>query len=84
MECFLHVAYKFEIKKWRVCGAVDKQAVKEKKIEIQLKLMEELGLVIDMSNANVFGTSNDGNTAHCFFRESEKNIKHYWSTKSYS
>ena len=37
---------------------VDKQAATEKKIEIQLKLMEEVGLVIDMPKSSGSGTSN--------------------------
>lgn len=61
-EFCLHVAYKFEIKKWQARTNKEKEQTKIRKINIQKGFRMELGLVVDHSKPG-FGSSKDGNTA---------------------
>lgn len=64
-EAFLHISYKLDIKSWKV--PKDKKALLEqRKIAIQDKLKQKLGLIVDVPKPE-FGTSNNGNTARRFF-----------------
>lgn len=69
-EYFIHVSYKINIKKWQVRSIEEKQEFELKKREIQQEFRNRLGLHIDKPKSGGSGTSNDGNTARCFFRNS--------------
>lgn len=69
MECLLHIAYKLEIRRWKVKTLDDQQSVDRRKEEIQVKFKQQLGLIVDMPKPG-FGSSNDGNTARRFFSNS--------------
>ncbi|PZC78080.1 hypothetical protein B5X24_HaOG202615 [Helicoverpa armigera] len=70
-ESILHVAYRLPVKKWNVRLTIEeKQAVENKKKEIQDKFREKLGLLVDIPKAN-FGNTNDGNTSRRFFENFE-------------
>lgn len=66
MECLLHVAYKLDVKKWRVTSDEDKTKMKLAKEKIQKMFREQTGLLVDYPKQGS-GTSNDGNTARRFF-----------------
>lgn len=68
MECCLHISYKLKTETWQARTAEDKAEVKRKKSEVQQKLKERLGLVVDIPKSGGSGTSNDGNTARRFFQ----------------
>lgn len=68
-ECCLHVAYKFEIKKWQG-REEDKEDVARRKKNIQQGFRDRLGLIVDQPKPG-YGSSNDGNTARSFFENSE-------------
>lgn len=52
-ESILHVAYRLPVKKWNVRLTIEeKQAVENKKKEIQDKFREKLGLLVDIPKAN--------------------------------
>ena len=70
-ECFLHVGYKLDIRKWQARTNEEKNAVKERKHGIQAKFKKMLHLNVDRPKAG-FGSSNDGNTARRFFENVEK------------
>lgn len=70
MECILHIAYRLDIKKWRVTAENEKQLMKNAKQRIQKEFREQSGLLIDYPKQGS-GTSNDGNTARRFFRDPE-------------
>ena len=67
MECFLHISYKLDLKKWRIPKS-EQPAVKKRKARIQKQLRDRLGLIVDMPRPGGSGTSNDGNTARRFFQ----------------
>lgn len=71
MECLLHIAYKLNTQKWQARTVNDKASVAATKQEIQDKLRNELGLIVDIPKAGGSGTSNDGNTARRFFSNEE-------------
>lgn len=69
MECILHIAYRINIKKWKVpskSGYKDK--MEEQKKKIQKDYREKTGLLLDITKQG-FGTTNDGNTAKRFFSD---------------
>ncbi|KAK3919944.1 Acetyl-coenzyme A synthetase, partial [Frankliniella fusca] len=68
MEMVLHIAYRLDIKRWRVISAAEKNAVQSRKDTIQDRFWKEEGLIIDIVKRG-HGTSNDGNTARRFFRK---------------
>lgn len=65
LECFLHIAYRIDIKCWKV-QKKDKERVEQRKRYIQEKLKEDLGLLVDIPKPGS-GTTNDGNSARIFF-----------------
>lgn len=69
-ECLLHVAYKLPIKKWQSRSEQDKTVVLETKKKIQAEFKNKMGLIVDKPKPG-FGSSNDGNTARRFFKNSE-------------
>ena len=69
-ECLLHIAYRLEIKKWQVRSAVEKEKVASRKKEIQIKFRTEMGLLVDVVKQG-HGTTNDGNTARRFFKNTD-------------
>ena len=71
VEYFLHVSYRLEIKQWQIRNPVDKEKLILRKRNIQSQFKEKLGLIVDKPKTGGCGTSNDGNTARIFFRNSE-------------
>ena len=71
MECILHISYRLDFKKWQARGE-DKDALKMKKKIVQEELRRKTGLVVDVPRSGGSGTSNDGNTARRFFKNSEE------------
>lgn len=69
-ECFLHISYRLNVRKWAITDDEDKEVVKNRKLEIQQKFKEEMGLIIDRPKPG-FGSTNDGNTARRFFKNHE-------------
>lgn len=65
-ECLLHISYKLEVKTWIARKDIAKIIEKRKK-EIQKNFRLQLGLLVDIPKQG-YGSSNDGNTARCFFR----------------
>lgn len=70
-ECFLHISYRLNIKKWAVTDETEKIEMKKRKAEIQLKFKKEMGLIVDRPKPG-FGSTNDGNTARRFFLNHEQ------------
>lgn len=64
LECLLHVAYKLDTKRWPAKGQ-DKSIEKSRKLLIQKKFREEMGLLVDIPKQGG-GNTNDGNTARFF------------------
>lgn len=76
LRCFeymLSVAYKMELRKWRVNEA----AYEIRKSIIQKQLRKDVGLIVDVVKQG-FGTTNDGNTARRFFLELRVSVCYYW------
>ena len=69
-ECVLHIAYRIDIKLWRVTKE-NKEKLESKKAKIQNDFRKDLGLIIGVSSPGGSGTSNDGNSTRCFFEEYE-------------
>lgn len=67
-ECLLHLSYKLEIKKWQARSTDDKQITEDRKRKIQKEFKQRLGLIIDRPKPG-YGSTNDGNTARRFFKE---------------
>lgn len=65
-ECLLHIAYRLNLKVWRV-EKENKEEFKRRKKELQDKFRTLMGLLIDIPKSGGSGTSNDGNTARRFF-----------------
>ncbi|GBP90817.1 hypothetical protein EVAR_66000_1 [Eumeta japonica] len=68
-ENLLHLSYKLPLRKWQLRSQSDKDAVKEKKKEIQQKFRNEMGLIVDVPGKS--GNSNDENTSRRFFADYE-------------
>lgn len=69
-ECLLHISYRIPIKKWQVKNAEDKVLFENNKKRIQEEFKNRLGLIVDKVKPG-YVTTNDGNTARRFFRNSE-------------
>lgn len=69
-EYLIHVSYRLSIQKWQARTPGEKQSVAQAKKRIQDEFREKMGLVIDKPRAGGSGTSNDGNTARKFFKNS--------------
>ncbi|XP_071579320.1 uncharacterized protein [Temnothorax nylanderi] len=65
-ECLLHIAYRLDVKTWKVSKTI-KPLVNERKKKLQDAFREKMGLLVDIPKPG-FGTSNDGNTARRFFK----------------
>ena len=72
LEYTLHLAYRLDSKEWRLVKTSEafKQS-QAQKFRIQKELREEMGILVDFPKQNGSGTTNDGNTARTFFRNSE-------------
>ena len=66
----LHIAYRLPFKKWQA-RAEDKPKLAEEQKRIQAELRRRLGILVDVVVPGKQGTTNDGNTARTFFKESE-------------
>lgn len=73
-EFLLHLSYKLDIQKWQARSNEEKESVARMKRNIQAAFKTELGLNVDKPKASS-GTSNDGNTARCFFEKYEQSAK---------
>lgn len=71
-ECILHIAYRIELRTWQVRGEAQKITFRQRKLEIQKRFWEQMGLNIDKPKANGSGTTNDGNTSRRAFNQTEK------------
>lgn len=69
-ECFLHISYKLDIKKWQARSSQEKASVKQRSDEIKQRFKHEMGLIVDKPKPG-FGSTNDGNTARRFFGNPE-------------
>lgn len=69
MECLLKVARKSVVGKWKCTTEKEKQLVLQNKNRIIGEFGRELGLIVDCPKPGC-GSSNDGNTARPFFRNS--------------
>ena len=70
-ECVIHVSYRLTVKTWAV-GSKHKDAVSERKKQVQRRFREEMSLVVDQPKAGGSGTTNDGNTARRAFQDVDK------------
>lgn len=66
MEMILHISYNLSFQTWSATSEEKKRLKQEKKVEVQKRFREELGLNIDKPRQGT-GNSNDGNTARRFF-----------------
>lgn len=48
MECMLHIAYRLEFKKWQARDEASKTMMKNRKLSIQKKFRDQMGLLIDV------------------------------------
>lgn len=74
LECFIHISYKLEIRKWRAVTAEDKHSVARRKSIIQQRFRSEVGVLLDMPKQSS-GNTNTGNTARTFFRNAKKSAE---------
>ncbi|XP_077272350.1 uncharacterized protein LOC143902954 isoform X2 [Temnothorax americanus] len=73
-EFLLHLSYKLGILKWQARSKEEKESVERRKKNIQAAFKTELGLNVDKPKAGS-RTSNDGNTARCFFENYQKSAQ---------
>jgi len=73
-EFLLHLSYKLDTLKWQARSKIEKELVEKRKRNIQAAFKTELGLNVDKPKAGC-GTSNDGNTARCFFEKYQKSAQ---------
>lgn len=69
-ECFLHLGYKLDIKKWQARSVEEKESVSSAKKAIQAGFQKQLGLLVDRPKPG-YGNTNDGNSARRFFANSK-------------
>jgi hypothetical protein len=72
LEYIIHIAYRIELRTWQVRGEAQKITFRQRKLEIQKRFWEQMGLNIDKPKANGLGTTNDGNTSRRAFNQTEK------------
>lgn len=65
LEYLLHISYKLDIKKWKICGN-EHEVFDKRKNKIINELKEKMHILVDIPKS-VSGTTNDGNTARQFF-----------------
>ncbi|XP_071581303.1 uncharacterized protein [Temnothorax nylanderi] len=68
-ECLLHLSYKLSLKKWQARTKDEKELISQRKADIQKGFRSELGLIVDRPTPG-YGSTNDGTTARCFFKNS--------------
>ncbi|XP_071652458.1 uncharacterized protein, partial [Temnothorax longispinosus] len=73
-EFLLHLSYKLGILKWQARSKEEKESVERRKRIIQAAFKTELDLNVNNPKAGS-GTSNDGNTARCFFEKYQKSAQ---------
>lgn len=73
-ECLIHISYRLDIKKWQAKTEFEKTSVSQRKMQIQKRFKSEMGLIIDQPKPG-FGSTNDGNTARTFFKNSQKSAE---------
>jgi hypothetical protein len=69
MELVLHIAYRVDIKKWKVSGEAAKAKFESRKTIIQAEFKRKAGFKPDVPRAGGSGSSNDGNMARRFFAD---------------
>lgn len=72
LECVLHISYRIPLKVWQIRGAESKVIFNTRKREVQNRLWESMGLIVDQPKVGGNGTTNDGNTARRAFLQHEK------------
>ncbi|CAH0559356.1 unnamed protein product [Brassicogethes aeneus] len=65
-ECFLHIGYRLNIKKWQAIDDSDKISLQQRSAEIKKKFKNQMGLIVDKPKPG-YGNTNDGNTVRRFF-----------------
>ena len=70
MECILNISYRLDFKKWSARSDQEKNLFKCRKEKVQTELKARLAISVDLPRQGS-GTSNDGNTARKFFRNSQ-------------
>ena len=73
-ECLLHIAYRLDVCKWQIRGERDKSKCEIRKKTNINQFRTEMGLLVDCPKPGS-GTTNDGNTARRFFKESQTSAK---------
>lgn len=64
-ECLLHIAYRLEIKTWKV-PKVHREAFEARKKTLQSEFRQRMGFIVDIPISGA-GNTNNGNTARRFF-----------------
>ncbi|XP_030748937.1 uncharacterized protein LOC115877013 [Sitophilus oryzae] len=64
-KCLLHIAYRLELKVWKVTKE-NKEPFERKKRTVQAEFKNKMGLSVDIPKSG-FGTTNDGYMARRFF-----------------
>ena len=68
-ECIIHIAYRMELKKWRVTNDEEKAAFITKKAQVKKQFWERMSLHVDEPRSGGKGSSNTGNTARRAFAQ---------------
>ena len=68
-EYIIHIAYRMELKKWRVTNDEEKAAFITKKAQVKKQFWERMSLHVDEPRGGGNGSSNTGNTARRAFAQ---------------
>jgi putative intracellular protease/amidase len=71
-EALLHIAYKQDVKTFKVRNPEDKATVAERTAAVKSAFEQELGLVVDRRRDGGFGNTNTGNVVRKAFANAEK------------
>ena len=71
-EALLHIAYKQDVKAFKVRNTTDKATVAERTAAVKSAFEQELGLKVDCRRDGGFGNTNTGNVARKAFANAEK------------
>jgi hypothetical protein len=71
-EALLHIAYKQDVKAFKVRNPTDKATVAERTAAVKSAFEQELGLKVDRRRDGGFGNTNTGNVARKAFANAEK------------
>ncbi|RVE51017.1 hypothetical protein evm_004308 [Chilo suppressalis] len=66
MDCLIHISYRLDFKTWQAKDPSSKDSLKGRKLIIQQKFRDEMGLLVDIVKQGS-GNTNDGNTARKFY-----------------